>query len=142
MIGAPGRSAFLDGVHDLLSEEDRSFGPALAAWIAGEPFYEGETRLVHADGSPVSVLFTMTFPSAQDEDGSVLVFSMDVTEQRSAQDALIQARTELAHAARVATLGELSASIAHEVNQPLMAIVTNGVEDLRRQLREAGYDAP
>jgi len=141
MIGAPGRSAFLEGVHDLLSEEDRSFGPALFAWIAGEPFYEGETRLIHADGRPVAVLFTMTFPSAQDEDGSVLVFSMDVTEQRSAQDALTQARTELAHAARVATIGELSASIAHEVNQPLMAIVTNGEAGLR-WLRRPQPDLP
>ena len=141
MIGAQGRSAFLEGVHKLLSVEDRSFGPALAAWISGEPFYEGETRLVHADGSPVSVLFTMTFPSAQDEDGSVLVFSMDVTEQRAAQDALIQARTELAHAARVATMGELSASIAHEVNQPLMAIVTSGEAGLR-WLRRPQPDLP
>lgn len=141
MIGAPGRSAFLEGVHDLLSEEDRSFGPALSAWIAGHSFYEGETRLVRADGSPVAVLFTMTFPSSQDEDGSVLVFSMDVTEQRAAQDALIQARSELAHAARVATLGELSASIAHEVNQPLMAIVTSGEAGLR-WLRRPQPDVP
>lgn len=141
MIGVSERSALLDRVHDLLSVEDRSFGPALAAWIGGEPFHEGETRLVHANGSPVSVLFTMTFPSAQDEDGSVLIFSMDVTEQRMAQDALIQARTELAHAARVATLGELSASIAHEVNQPLMAIVTSGEAGLR-WLRRPQPDLP
>lgn len=131
MLGVSGRSAFLERVHDFLSAEDRTFGPALAAWISGEPFYEGETHLIHADGRAVSVLFTMTFPSTLDEDGSVLVFSMDVTEQKMAQDALIEARAELAHAARVATLGEISASIAHEVNQPLMAIVTSGEAGLR-----------
>ena len=51
---------------------------------------------------------------------------IDVTEARQAQEALHTAQAALAHAARVATLGEMSASIAHEVNQPLAAIVTNG----------------
>ena len=55
----------------------------------------------------------------------------DITERRQAQDALLQARAELAHAARVATLGELTASIAHEVNQPLMAVVTSGEAGMR-----------
>ena len=45
--------------------------------------------------------------------------------------ALHIAQTELAHASRVATLGEMSASIAHEVNQPLTAVVTNGDAGLR-----------
>ena len=43
---------------------------------------------------------------------------------------------ELAHVARVTTLGELTASIAHEVNQPLAAIVTNGEVGLRWLDRE------
>jgi len=42
-----------------------------------------------------------------------------------AERALQEAQTELAHVARVTTLGELTASIAHEVNQPLAAVVTN-----------------
>nr|WP_255568627.1 ATP-binding protein [Neoroseomonas alba] len=56
---------------------------------------------------------------------------MDIAERRQAQDALLLAQAELAHAARAATLGELSASIAHEVNQPLMAVVTSGEAGLR-----------
>lgn len=55
----------------------------------------------------------------------------DVTERRQAEDAALRAQAELAHATRVATLGELSASLAHEVNQPLMAVVTNGEAGLR-----------
>jgi C4-dicarboxylate-specific signal transduction histidine kinase len=47
------------------------------------------------------------------------------------EDELHQAQAELAHVARVTTLGELTASIAHEVNQPLAAIVTNGQASLR-----------
>src|SRR5258705_6606516 len=51
---------------------------------------------------------------------------MDVTEHKQAEDALHHAQAELAHVTRVSTVGELVASIAHEVNQPLGAIVTNG----------------
>ena len=56
---------------------------------------------------------------------------MDVTDAKLAQEALHQAQAELAHVTRVTTLGELTASIAHEVNQPLAAIVTNGEASLR-----------
>ena len=49
----------------------------------------------------------------------------DITERRCAEEALRQAQTKLAHLTRVTTLGELTASIAHEVNQPLTAIVNN-----------------
>lgn len=56
---------------------------------------------------------------------------MDVTEARQAQDTLQAMQAALAHASRVATLGEMSASIAHEVNQPLASIVANGEAGLR-----------
>ena len=52
-------------------------------------------------------------------------------ERELAEEALHQARAELAHVARVTTLGELTASIAHEVHQPLAAIATNGEACLR-----------
>ena len=49
----------------------------------------------------------------------------DVTDRKVAEEALNKARAELAHVARVATLSALTASIAHEVNQPLTSLVTN-----------------
>jgi PAS domain S-box-containing protein len=55
----------------------------------------------------------------------------DVTEQTLAQDALNQARADLAHVARVATLNAMTASIAHEVSQPLSGILTNASTSLR-----------
>jgi hypothetical protein len=61
---------------------------------------------------------------------------MDITEARKSQEALQAAQTALAHASRVATLGEISASVAHEVNQPLAAIVANGQACLRFLRRE------
>ncbi|MFC0396850.1 PAS domain-containing sensor histidine kinase [Paraburkholderia rhizosphaerae] len=56
---------------------------------------------------------------------------IDVTEARAADRRLQEAHADLAHATRIATLGELTASIAHEVSQPLTAIETNGAASLR-----------
>ncbi len=52
-------------------------------------------------------------------------------ERKRAEDALYHAQTELAHVTRVATLGEMTASIAHEINQPLGAVVNNASACLR-----------
>lgn len=131
MVGAGNSSVFLESVDKLLGESDRTFLGALVAFAHGEPFYEGETDLVALDGRRVPVLFTITFPAEADDDRNVLAFVVDITERRQSQDALLAAQAELAHAARVATLGELTASIAHEVNQPLAAIVTSGEAGLR-----------
>ncbi len=55
----------------------------------------------------------------------------DMTESRTAEEALNRARSELAQVARVATLNTLTAAIAHEVNQPLSGIITNASTCLR-----------
>ena len=55
----------------------------------------------------------------------------DVTQRRLSEEALSQARSELARVARVTSLGVLTASIAHEVNQPLSGIITNASTCLR-----------
>lgn len=55
----------------------------------------------------------------------------DVTERRVSEDALCKARSDLAHVGRVTSLGALTASIAHEVNQPLSGIITNASTCLR-----------
>jgi signal transduction histidine kinase len=55
----------------------------------------------------------------------------DVTQRRLSEDALAHVRSQLAHATRVMSLGALTASIAHEVNQPLSGIVTNASTCLR-----------
>jgi len=55
----------------------------------------------------------------------------DVTERRRAEEALVNARSELARVARITSMGALAASIAHEVNQPLAGILTNANTCLR-----------
>jgi PAS domain S-box-containing protein len=62
---------------------------------------------------------------------AVLATSRDLTEHVLASEALREAQAELAHVTRVTTLGELAASIAHEVNQPLAAVVANAEACLR-----------
>lgn len=59
-----------------------------------------------------------------DVEGAILVFS-DLTQRRQVADALRKAQDDLARISRLTMMGELAAAIAHEVNQPLMAIVTN-----------------
>lgn len=131
MVAAGSSAHFFQSVDDILCETDPTFGAALAAFGRGDAFHEGETEIVRVDGRRVPVLFAITFPTPDDDDGNVLVFVVEITERKQAQDAVLAAQAELAHAARVATLGELTASIAHEVNQPLMAVVTSGEAGMR-----------
>ncbi len=64
-------------------------------------------------------------PLANSDGAELIGAVMDVTAIRAAESALRTARAELAHVMRVTSLGELTASIAHEVNQPLGAVVAN-----------------
>jgi PAS domain S-box-containing protein len=77
----------------------------------------GEIRDVHVVSHPVL--------SASGDLVEFVGTMIDVTERRRAEGALREAQTKLAHVMRITTLGELTASIAHEVNQPLGAVVTN-----------------
>jgi PAS domain S-box-containing protein len=74
-----------------------------------------------------------------DVTGTVLVFR-DVSERHLVEETLRKAEDEIAKVSRLTTMGELAASIAHEVNQPLMAIVTNAGTMLRHleEARKAG----
>jgi C4-dicarboxylate-specific signal transduction histidine kinase len=77
------------------------------------------------------VLFALNMPLGPTRFDRVLVSVVDITDRKRAERALMAVQSELAQAARVTALGEMSASIAHEVNQPLAAIVTHGEASLR-----------
>jgi PAS domain S-box-containing protein len=97
----------------------------------GEPSYQEEHKIETLDGRVIDVLMTATRPGLiTDPDMSVMGF-IDITERVRAQEMLQRVQAEFAHAARLSMLGQLTASIAHEVNQPLAAIVTNGEVTLR-----------
>jgi PAS domain S-box-containing protein len=90
-----------------------------------------ELRKIRKDGTVLWVRETAKAMRRAKSDPVVLVVCEDITERRLAQEALQKAQAELAHVTRVTTLGELTASIAHEVNQPLAAVVMNGNACLR-----------
>lgn len=93
--------------------------------------FEYEHRLQMPDHS-VKYLHLIAHGS-RDKDGRLEYIGavQDVTQRRSSEEALGRAQSELAHAARVTSLGVLTASIAHEVNQPLSGIITNASTCLR-----------
>ncbi|UGX88759.1 sensor histidine kinase [Phyllobacterium meliloti] len=93
--------------------------------------FESETMMNDLDGNRISILYNVAMPHDRPSLDMVLVSIVDVTARHEAENELHQAHAELAHVTRVATLGELTVSIAHEVNQPLAAIVTNGGAGLR-----------
>ena len=89
---------------------------------------DGTVKYVHAVGHPV-------FNAA----GDLVEFvgsSMDITERKRAEEALRRAQADLAHGSRVTTMGELTASLAHEVNQPIAAAVTDANTCLRWLTRD------
>jgi len=90
-----------------------------------------EIRLRMPNGS-VKYLRTIAH-GTQDRDcrPEIIGAVQDVTERRLSEEALSQARSDLAHVTRVTSLGVLTASIAHEVNQPLSGIITNAGTCLR-----------
>jgi PAS domain S-box-containing protein len=88
-----------------------------------------EKEYFRKDGSRVPVLLG----AATFEEGGAegVAFVLDLTERRQSEQALQKAQAELAHANRLAAMGQLTASIAHEVNQPIGAMVTDAQAALR-----------
>ncbi|MGA1802857.1 PAS domain S-box protein [Rhizobium sp. HT1-10] len=93
--------------------------------------YEEEVTLTTFDGRTREGTLTVTFPPDLAKLGVTINAFVDTTEKKNAERRLRHIEAEYAHAARISMLGELTASIAHEVNQPLAAITTYGEAGLR-----------
>jgi PAS domain S-box-containing protein len=140
---------------EVTHEEDR---PAVEARIAQcsegqRRDWRVEKRYRRKDGKAIWADVSIGFvpSSAESAPAFFAAVIVDISERKRAEEALRQreislreAQTELAHVSRVTTMGELAASIAHEVNQPLAGIVTNANAGLRwlaseiPSLKEAG----
>src|SRR5712692_2458341 len=111
-----------------------------------EPFHDFVYQVRHIDGALgfVSISGKPVF-DAEGRFAGYRGVARDITERQRVEEALQKAQAELAHVTRVATLGELTASIAHEINQPLGAMVNNASACVRwlaaQNLEEARQSA-
>ncbi|SCB27443.1 PAS domain-containing protein [Bradyrhizobium yuanmingense] len=92
--------------------------------------FEEETQITTPQGRVLDVLLTMNFINENGRRFS-LAGMIDVTDRRKTEADLAALQADFAHAARISMLGELAASIAHEVNQPLAAIGASGEAGMR-----------
>ena len=138
LFGARSKAEMLSSLHEVfLPETVGVFVAELIAIAEGRTTFEGETVLRTLKGDRLTVLVTITFPPPARLD-HVLVTLMDITGRKRAEhehmlasEALRQAQADLAHFSRVTTMGELTASLAHEINQPIAAAITNANTCLR-----------
>jgi PAS domain S-box-containing protein len=94
--------------------------------------WEGELTHSKRDGTQVVAASRWSLQrDEQERPIAILETNNDITGRKRAEEALSKAQTELAYITRVMTMGELAASIAHEINQPLAAVVTNGSACMR-----------
>lgn len=136
VIGAP-----LAEVFTLVDEDTREAMEGTASrLLRGQPMPTGVQHglLISKNGQewPIEELSTSLVDDGQGSHGAVLVFR-ELTQRRGMEKALHDAQAELARVSLVMRMGELAASIAHEINQPLAAIVTNASAGLNWLNREA-----
>ena len=130
--GVPSKETFWQRIHP--EDLDRTRELLLKA-AGGNMEYEHEHRIVLPDGT-VKHIHAIGHP-VLDEKGQVAKYvgtTVDVTDRKRAEEErerLRQLEADLAHISRVSMMGELAASIAHEVNQPLSGVVVNGNACLR-----------
>ncbi|MGY2909008.1 PAS domain S-box-containing protein [Bradyrhizobium sp. URHC0002] len=128
MVGLDRKNLVSNGVRcmDLTPTDWYEHQPQLKERGSLQPF---ETELFREDGSLVPVLIGVATLEQGGYQG--VAFVLDLTERKRAADALGALQTDLAHANRVATMGQLAGSIAHELNQPIGAVRNNAHAALR-----------
>jgi two-component system sensor kinase FixL len=117
---------------ELLVEEDRII------WMvkAGQHTSHYETTRIHKSGRKILVSLSVSpIRDARGRIAGAAKIARDITEQKAAEAHLHMLQAELAHSARLNTMGEMSAALAHELNQPLTAI-TNYVKAAQRMLTD------
>jgi PAS domain S-box-containing protein len=117
---------------DLGFPDDRDALRRLGEELRSHPRHDAVTQFRRRDGS---VMWShIYFSSIVDDDSKprlIIATALDITDHKAAEEAAHTAQSELAQVARLTAMGEMSASIAHEINQPLAAIVANGNAGLR-----------
>jgi PAS domain S-box-containing protein len=134
------------GLHYVFPEDREFVNTVLWPSVLGKGAWSGEMRFRHfKTGEPIPILYS-AFRIDDPETGQPVNIGnvcSDITDRKRAEEKLraseqrlVDAQMELARVTRVTTLGELTASIAHEVNQPLAAVIANAEACLRWLDRE------
>ena len=113
---------------DYVIDEDRDLLLTGMAAATERGNWEGEIRFRHFGSDAVIPMHQTIFVVDPVESGGKIglaTISHDIRERKRVEEGLREAHAELARVSRIASMGELSASIAHEVNQPLTAVVAN-----------------
>jgi two-component system sensor kinase FixL len=99
--------------------------------------WEGELVHTKKDGTPVDTASRWALQrDAQNRPVGILETNNDITARKQSEETLRQAQFDLAHMSRITTMGELTAALAHEVNQPIAAAMTDGNTCLRWLTRD------
>jgi PAS domain S-box-containing protein len=127
-----GMSAWEERMQRIYPEDRAKWQQVIDRAIRDRSDYEVEVRILLPDGT-VKYIQTIGHPvlNASGELTQFVGSSMDISASKRSEEALRQAQADLAHVTRVTTMGELAASLAHEVNQPIAAASTNASTCLR-----------
>jgi len=131
LLGGRSEAEFLKPVRYLFEATPDAAIRVMTAHFNGARNHVEELKIDTFDGRVLDVLFLVTFPQPPEDLTTTFISMIDITDRLGAEAQLRQLQADFAHAARISTLGELVASIAHEVKQPLTAIITNGGTGLR-----------
>ena len=118
--------------HELLRSRFETDPAVIEQELLRNDRWEGE--VIHYGRDGAEYVMDSRWTLRRDEHGrpfAILETNTDITKRRQSDAQLLQAQADLAHASRLTTLGQFTATIAHEVNQPLGAIATNGEAALR-----------
>jgi signal transduction histidine kinase len=131
LFGADRPKQLMGAVDFLFAAAPQTAMRVIAAHFEGRRRHAEVTRIRTFDGRLRDVELTVTYPTPPERLEVTLISLEDITDRLSTEAQLRQLQADYSRAARISTLGELATSIAHEVNQPLSAIVTNAETSLR-----------
>jgi PAS domain S-box-containing protein len=131
LFGARNAAELIQSVRYLFSATPKMANRVMEAHFEGRRNYVEQAKMATFDGRVLDVVFSVTYPAPPEYMDTTFITIEDVTERLWTEGELRRLQANFAHAARLSTLGELAASIAHEVNQPLSAIATYADTSLR-----------
>jgi signal transduction histidine kinase len=111
--------------HQYIPADSEAFVSILQAVMDGASYFEDNAEIISENGGRKAVILSISFPDDPSAFNRVVVSMVDVTQREEERKALAEAQAELARASKAATIGVLSASLAHDLNQPLGAIGVN-----------------